>query len=234
MSQTAAFRNSKRRGMTTVSAGGGAPTALLWLLAYAAALGAYAAWFLAPLWLSLPLCWVVPPLVYYLFTPLGSRLHLWRYLSGYLVLYRSGGAYALHLGTSYDALWRLRPCRRPGERLFTTMHRELYQGLHHFCELVRQGELPGDAVITAGSYFLTPKQMARYGFKETPVSGAKRLTFLFGYPEVLLQQLLITGRLRFYNPLAVRCYQSTAAEVAQRSSYFARLAARSGAEPITE
>jgi hypothetical protein len=110
------------------------------------------------------------------------------------------------------------------------MQRELYGGLRRFCELVRLGKIPGDAVIEAGSYFLTPKQMARYGFREAKVTWMQRLTFLVAYPEVLLQQLLITGRLRFYHPFRIRSYHSTAAEVAQREEYFARLAARSTRE----
>jgi len=198
------------------------------LLAHLGAGALLAGWCALEVWPKLLTCWAVPPLAFYLLTPLGGALGWWRYLSAYLVAQGCGirEPIALHLGTTYDALWRLRSARRPGERLFQTMHRELYRGLAAFCREVEGGAIGEDTIVTACSYFLTPKQMARYGFHETTAPFLKRLCFVVGYPEVLLQQWIITGRLRLYNPLRIRCYRSTAAEVAARRSYFARLAAR--------
>jgi hypothetical protein len=159
----------------------------------------------------------------------GTALGLWEYLSGYLMMHRPSGTapVALHLGTCYDVLWRLMPRRRPGERLFLTMHRELYLGLCAFCARVERGEIAPETTLTTSSYFLTPRQMSRYGFTEAPVPLGKKLAFLVGYPEVLLQQWLITGRLRFYHPFRIRFFRATAADVARRHSYFSRLARRS-------
>lgn len=202
-----------------------------WAALYAVAGSLLAVWAVLPTWAAVATAWLPAPLVFYLFTPIGARTRAWRYLSAYLVLQQSrdGSRIALHLGTTYDALWRLMPVRRRGERLFQTMHRELYSGLSAFCREVERGEIDGGAAVTACSYFLTPKQMARYGFRESSLAPVKKLCFVVGYPEILLQQLLITGRLRFYNPLRVRCYESTAGEVATRRTYFERLAARSDA-----
>jgi hypothetical protein len=202
---------------------------LRWLALYSAVGALLAAWLALPTWAALLSVWAPAPLVFYLCTPLGARAGAWRYLSAYLVLQHSKGGCALHLGTTYDVLWRLLPSRKEGERLFQTMHRELYSGLVAFCRKVERSEIDGGATVTACSYFLTPKQMARYGFRETSPTPLKKLCFVVGYPEILLQQLLITGRLRFYNPLRVRFYESTAGEVATRRTYFERLAARSDA-----
>jgi hypothetical protein len=76
--------------------------------------------------------------------------------------------------------------------------------------------------------------MARYGFQPASTPWFTKLSFVLGYPEVLAQQWLLTGRVRLFNPLTVRAYYSTAGEVAARADYFARLAARSGARPETE
>ncbi|MGV3719263.1 MAG: hypothetical protein ACO1SX_00005, partial [Actinomycetota bacterium] len=165
-----------------------------WPALYVTAGALLAAWLALPTWAALLTVWLPAPLVFYLFTPLGARAGAWRYLSAYLVLQQSRGVTALHLGTTYDILWRLLPARKPGERLFQTMHRELYSGLAAFCQEVERGEVDGGAAVTACSYFLTPKQMARYGFRETSPTPLKKLCFVVGYPEILLQQLLITGR----------------------------------------
>lgn len=198
--------------------------------AYASALLVLAGWTQAPLWLQLSVCGIVLPLIVYLATPVGTALGAWEYLSGYLLLHRPNprAPLALHLGTSYDILWRLMPARRPGESLFQTLHRELYTGLHRFCQRVENGQIDRATSVIACSYFLTAKQMARYGFREAPTSWMKKLSFVAGYPEVLAQQLLITGKLRLFNPLQVRAFTATAGEIADRSDYFARLAARSG------
>ena len=63
--------------------------ALIWTISYAGVLFAYGIWLAAPLWISLPLCWLVPPFCYYLATPIAAAFRLWSYLSGYLLLYRA-------------------------------------------------------------------------------------------------------------------------------------------------
>jgi hypothetical protein len=188
-------------------------------------------WGVAPVWLQLPLCVLVLPLLVYLATPIGALFRAWRYLSGFLITYRASpwSPLALHLGTTYDVVWGLLPYRRPGEPLFQTMHRELYSGLYRFCQRVEQGKIPPETRVIACSYFLSAKQMARYGFHEVPTSWSQRFSFITGYPEVLAQQVMISGKLRFFNPLSVRSFAATAGEIAARSNYFARLAAKSGA-----
>lgn len=204
--------------------------ALTWLAAYVLALLILMGWVQSPLWLQLPLCGIVLPLIVYLATPVGTALGAWEYLSGYLLLHRPNprAPLALHLGTSYDILWRLMPARRTGESLFQTLHRELYTGLYRFSQRVESGQIDRATPVIACSYFLTSKQMARYGFREAPTSALKKLSFVAGYPEVLAQQFLITGKLRLFNPLQVRAFTATAGDIADRSDYFARLAARSG------
>jgi hypothetical protein len=209
---------------------------LEWAAAYALALAFLAVWSRLPYWLQIPLVGFVLPIVVYVSTPIGTCFRAWEYLSGYLLLHRPapGAPLALHLGTSYDLLWRLRPARRDGETLSAALHRELYTGLHRFCREVERGAIPGETRVTACSYFLTGKQMARYGFHPASTPWFTKLSFVLGYPEVLAQQWLLTGRVRLFNPLAVRAYHSTAGEVASRAEYFARLAARSGAPSNAE
>jgi len=204
--------------------------AAAWLAVYGFVLLLLVAWGKSPVWLQLSLAWTVLPLLVYLATPIGILFHAWGYLSGFLITHRATpwSPLALHLGTTYDILWGLMVRRRRGEALFQTMHRELYTGLHRFCERVERGEIPRETRVIACSYFLSSKQMARYGFRNAPTSWSQRLSFIAGYPEVLAQQLLITGKVRFFNPLTVRAFTATAGEIAARAGYFARLARRSG------
>lgn len=205
--------------------------AIVWSAIYGFVILLIAAWGISPVWLQLPLAWFVLPLLVYLATPIGILFRAWRYLSGFLITHRATpwSPLALHLGTTYDVIWGLMAVRRPGETLFQTMYRELYTGLHRFSERVQRGEIAPETRVVACSYFLSSKQMARYGFRDAPTSWSQRLSFVAGYPEVLAQQWLITGRLRFFNPLAVRAFTATAGEIAARADYFARLARRSSA-----
>jgi len=202
---------------------------IAWLAAYGFVALLLVAWANSAAWIQLSFCWVVLPLLVYLATPIGTLLRSWRYLSGFLLTYKASpwSPLALHLGTTYDVVWGLMRNRRPGERLFQTMHRDLYTGLQRFCERVERGEISRETRVVACSYFLSSKQMARYGFHEVPTSWSQKLSFVTGYPEVLAQQLLISGRLRFFNPLTVRSFTATAGEIAARTDYFARLAGRS-------
>jgi len=202
--------------------------ALIWIAAYAATWLFILAWFGSPAWLMLLLYPVACPAFYYAATPVAARLRLWRYLSAYLILHRKSrrGPLALHLGTSYDLVWRLLPRRKPGERVLRALHREIYRGLAEFCSEVQSGKIPPATVVTTCSYFLTAPQMTRLGFTESPAPAAIRLNFLLAYPEILFQQGLISGRLRLYKPAQVRFFHTTAAELVKREALFRRLAAR--------
>jgi len=109
-------------------------------------------------------------------TPLRRRSYLSRFL------WKSGGQ--LHLGTSYDLLWRMpRRDRRSVLREIRSGLAALPPGRYSFC-----------------AWFLSRPR----GFTEEPATLWDKLDLAGGYFEILFQQWLITGRVRFFNPFRVR------------------------------
>lgn len=123
------------------------------------------------------------PLAVQVISPLRRRSYLSRFL------WRSGDR--IHLGTSYDLLWRMPKRNR------RAVLREIRAGL---------AALPRGR-YTVCAWFLTP----RPGFVEEPATLWDKLDLAGGYVEILFQQWLITGRVRFFNPFRVRRYRFQAA-----------------------
>lgn len=122
---------------------------------------------LAPLWVQI-------------ISPLRRRQYYSRFL------WSDGGR--VHLGTSYDLLWRMpRRDRR-------SVRREIRAGL---------AALPPGR-YSACAWFLSPARMRRLGLTEEPASLWDKLDLAGGYVEILFQQWLISGRLRIFNPFHVR------------------------------
>ena len=127
---------------------------------------------LAPLWVQI-------------ITPLRRR----RYYSRFLW---SDGC-RVHLGTSYDLLWRMpRRDRR-------SVLREIRAGL---------AALPPGR-YSACAWFLSPAKARRLGCTEESASLWDKLDLAGGYLEILFQQWLISRRVRLFNPFRVRrlCFQ---------------------------
>ncbi len=92
----------------------------------------------------------------------------------------------VHLGTSYDLLWRMPWRDRRG------VVREIRKGL---------------AALPPGSYTAcTWFRVQRRGFAEEPATLWDKLDLAGGYVEILFQQWLISGRVRFFNPFRARRY----------------------------
>lgn len=192
---------------------------LLWAALYAGAWFLILAWLQGPIWLMPLLYPVVCPAMYYALSPVAQPLGIWRYLSRYLIAYRAWprAPLTLHLGTSYDVLWRLLPTVQPGESRVRALHREIYRGLGALCREIREGRVAAKTEVHACSYFLSDRRMTDLGFRKGPAPLLTRLNFLLAYPEVLLQQWLISGKLQFFNPNRVRFFRTTAGELAQRA-----------------
>lgn len=134
---------------------------------------------------------IVMIVVLLLMAPLGvqfiSPLRRRSYLSRFL--WRSGGH--LHLGTSYDLLWRMpRRDRRSVLREIRAGLAALPPGRYSFC-----------------AWFLSPRKARRLGCVEEQATLWDKLDLTGGYLEILLQQWLITGRVRFFNPWRVRRFR---------------------------
>ena len=119
---------------------------------------------------------LIAPVAVQMITPLRRRSYLSRFLRN------DDGQ--LHLGTSYDLLWRMpRRDRRSVLREIRTGLAALPPGRYTFC-----------------AWFLS----RRRGFTEEPATLWDKLDLAAGYFEILFQQWLITGRVRFFNPFRVR------------------------------
>lgn len=116
------------------------------------------------------------PVAVQFITPLRRGSYVSRFLRN------DGGQ--LHLGTSYDLLWRM-----PGRDRRTVL-REIRAGL---------------AALPPGRYTISTWFLARpRGFTEEPATLWDKLDLAGGYVEILFQQWLITGRVRFFNPFRAR------------------------------
>src|SRR5690349_6078451 len=123
---------------------------------------------------------VLSPLWVQIITPLRRRQYYSRFLW-------SDGR-RVHLGTSYDLMWRMpRRDRR-------SVVREIRAGL---------AALPPGR-YSACAWFLSPARMRRMDFIGEGASLWDKLDLAGGYLEILFQQWLITGRVRFFNPFHVR------------------------------
>jgi len=200
----------------------------LWLAAYvgvaalsiaALALGAL------PFPLNLLALWIVEtPLLTYLTMPICRLLGLFDYLSAYTILYGSKrrGKLALHLGMNHDLLWRLLPQRKPGERLIQTLQRDIALGMTELCSRIELGQIRPDAVISVGSYFLNPRKLHRMGMRPKGRSFSNAVNFFSAYPAIILDQLLLNGRIRWFNPFTVTTYTITATELLANRAFFER------------
>ena len=124
-------------------------------------------------------------------TPIFTALGIFRYHSRFL--YSVGNS--LHIGSSYDLVWKLRGARK------RDLLREIKIGYARFL-----ATRPPSARITVETWFLSPRRMERMGFRrETPTFWA-RLEMAAGYPDMLFSQWLVTRRLRWFNPWKVERY----------------------------
>jgi len=130
---------------------------------------------------------LMAPVAVQMITPLRRRSYVSRFLRN------DDGQ--LHLGTSYDLLWRMpRRDRRSVLREIRAGLAALPPGRYSFC-----------------AWFLSPRKARRLGLIEEPASLWDKLDLAGGYVEILFQQWLITGRVRFFNPFRVRRFRLQAA-----------------------
>ena len=203
--------------------------AVLWLLAYGAVAAAAFACLVLSDGLPFPLnfleLWLTEmPLLYYLGLPICKALGLFDYLSAYTLLYGSKrkGRLALHLGMNHDILWRLLPQRRGKEPLRQTLQRDIQAGMSELCRRIEAEEIRPDATISIGSYFLNPRKLERLGMKCKGRSFSNAFNFLAAYPTILLDQLLLGGRIQWFNPFTVTTYTITASDLLAHRAYFER------------
>ena len=152
--------------------------------------------------LALGLAFLLVPLLLQFLTPLLAACGIHRYHSSFLFTVEDRQGIHLHLGTSYDILWKLRSANRRDVR------REILLGLRRFCN-----RIPPHARISVCTWFLSPKKMRRLGFTEERAPLWEKLDLAGGYLEILLQQFLLTRRLRFFNPFTIPCFSITAADL---------------------
>lgn len=184
-----------------------------------------------PFPINLLTLWVVEvPLLYYLSMPVCRVLGVFDYLSAYTILYgnKRRGRLAVHLGMNYDLFWRLLPQRRTGERLIQTLQRDINHGMAELCHRIEKGEIRPDAVISVGSYFLNPRKLERLGMQRKGSSLIGAFNFLVAYPAIILDQLLLNGRVKLFNPFMVTTYSIPASKLAESRAYFERRTALEG------
>jgi hypothetical protein len=160
------------------------------------------------LFVAIPLClaglsFLLMPLWQQLATPMLRATTRRRYLSRFLFTVTHGGKAAVHLGSSFDLLWKLRGAT------VRQIAREIRAGLDRMA-----GEMPPDAQLTVATWFLSQRKMRRLGFTEEPATWSEKVEAAGGYLEILFQQWLIQRRVRLFNPLAIRRYVISAGNLA--------------------
>jgi len=202
---------------------------VLWLLAYAAVAAASLACLILsdkiPFPLNLLMLWLIEtPLLYYLALPMCRVLGLFDYLSAYTLLYgnKRKGRLAVHFGMNHDIFWRLLPSRQGKESLHSTLQRDIRAGMSELCRRIEAGEIRPDATLSIGSYFLNPRKLERLGMKCKGRSFSNAFNFLAAYPSILLDQLLLGGRIQWFNPFTVTTYTITASDLLAYRAYFER------------
>ncbi|MCW3094948.1 MAG: hypothetical protein JWL77_566 [Chthonomonadaceae bacterium] len=215
--------------------------AALWLLMYGVVATVAFGGLIVADWIPFPLnflaLWLVEtPLLYYLCIPICRVIRVFDYLSAYTLLYGSKrrGKLAVHLGMNHDIFWRLLPIRLAGESLHLTLQRDIQTGMSELCRRIEEGRIRPDATISVGSYFLSPRKLERLGMKCKGRSFSNAVNFLAAYPAILVDQLLLRGRIQWFNPFTVTTYTITASDLLAHRAYFERkprLASSPSSEP---
>ena len=171
-------------------------------------------------WLLLPLGWIAFVLAfYYLLVPLLRWQGMFDYLSAMTFLYRpKPGRVELHLGSTSDILHRLRPLRRPGESLRRTLLRDIAVGRAELLRRIAAGDVPREAELVIATYFLSGQRLRTTGFTPRRVPIATVANLVFAYPAILLDQWLLTGRVRPFVPWRVREWRQPAGAFAARAA----------------
>ena len=131
--------------------------------------------------------------VRFITTPLFKFLGIYQYHSPLLMTVRVGPKlYELHLGTSWDFLFR--PKINPLSLKITVL-----DGLLVLCEKIENGEFPKNVVLKGNPYFLKSSSLSRFGFKERKPNLFEYFLTLLSFLESTLLLSLSRKKLLFAN-----------------------------------
>ena len=126
-------------------------------------------------------------------TPLLKWIGFYRYHSPLFMTVQVGPKlYELHLGTSWDFIFRSRI--NPSSLKISVL-----QGLLILCDKIENGEFPKDVTLKGNPYFLKTSSLLRFGFKERKLNWFEYFMTLLSFPESTILLSISRRELIFAN-----------------------------------
>ncbi len=131
--------------------------------------------------------------VRFITTPLLKWLGFYKYHSPlFMTVQVAPKLYELHLGTSWDFVFRHRI--NP-----SSLKINVLEGLLILCNKIENGEFPRDVILKGNPYFLKSSSLARFGFKNRKLNWFEYFMTLLSFPESTILLSISRRELKFAN-----------------------------------